>query len=65
MEVGAGDVLLVRTGYDALWHDEPAYLAAAGVAKSGSLWAAERGAVPAQASPQAQARGWARAPAPA
>ncbi len=36
-------MLLVRTGYGALWHDEPAYLAAAGVAKSGTLWAAERG----------------------
>jgi kynurenine formamidase len=42
-EVGAGDVLLVRTGYGALWGDEGAYLAAAGVAKSGTLWAAERG----------------------
>src|SRR5919108_172220 len=26
-----------------LWHDERAYLDAAGVAKSGTLWAAERG----------------------
>ncbi len=43
VEVRAGDVLLVRTGYDGLWHDEAAYLAAAGVAKSGTLWAAERG----------------------
>jgi kynurenine formamidase len=41
--VEAGDVLLVRTGYAALWHDEKAYLDAAGVAKSGTLWAAERG----------------------
>jgi len=40
--VQAGDVLLVRTGYATLWHDEPAYLNAAGVAKSGTLWAAER-----------------------
>jgi kynurenine formamidase len=38
-----GDVLLVRTGYAALWHDEPAYLRAAGVGKSGTLWAAEQG----------------------
>ncbi len=45
MEVRAGDVLLVRTGYGALWHDEAAYLDAAGVGKSGTLWAAERGVV--------------------
>jgi kynurenine formamidase len=38
-----GDVLLVRTGYDTLWHDEDVYLQAAGVGKSGSLWAAEQG----------------------
>ncbi len=39
-----GDVLLVRTGYGALWHgDEATYLAAAGVAKSGTLWADEHG----------------------
>ena len=30
-----GDVLLVRTGYDTLWHDEEMYLQAAGVGKSG------------------------------
>jgi kynurenine formamidase len=42
-EVRAGDVLLVRTGFAQLWHDEPAYLDAAGVAKSGTLWASERG----------------------
>jgi kynurenine formamidase len=45
VEVRAGDVLLVRTGYAALWHDEAAYLDAAGVAKSGTLWASERGVV--------------------
>src|SRR5262249_794321 len=39
----AGDVLLVRTGYAAIWDQEAAYLQAAGVAKSGSVWAAERG----------------------
>jgi kynurenine formamidase len=38
-----GDILLVRTGYAALWNDAAAYLEAAGVAKSGSLWAAEAG----------------------
>jgi kynurenine formamidase len=43
--VKPGDVLLVRTGYAQLWHDESAYLQAAGVAKSGTLWAAERGVV--------------------
>jgi kynurenine formamidase len=41
--VTAGDVLLVRTGYGTLWHDEAEYLQAAGVAKSGTLWAAEQG----------------------
>jgi kynurenine formamidase len=45
VQVQPGDVLLVRTGYAALWHDEAAYLRAAGVGKSGSLWAAERGVV--------------------
>lgn len=41
-----GDVLLVRTGYGALWHgDEATYLAAAGVAKSGTLWADEHDVV--------------------
>src|SRR3954469_5288677 len=39
----AGDVRLVRTGYGPLWHDEAAYLGAAGVARSGTLWASERG----------------------
>jgi kynurenine formamidase len=45
VDVQAGDVLLVRTGYGAIWHDEVDYLRAAGVAKSGTLWAAERGVV--------------------
>ena len=43
--VQSGDVLLVRTGFGALWDDESAYLQAAGVHKSGTLWAAERGVV--------------------
>jgi kynurenine formamidase len=43
--VRTGDVLLVRTGYDTLWHDEAAYLEAAGVARSGTVWAAERGVI--------------------
>ena len=38
-----GDMLLVRTGYAARWNDAAAYLEAAGVSKSGSLWAAEAG----------------------
>ncbi len=45
VEVQRGDVLLVRTGFGAIWHDEEAYLRAAGVSKSGTLWAAERGVV--------------------
>jgi kynurenine formamidase len=45
VEVRAGDVLLVRTGYGAIWHDEAVYLQAAGVARSGTLWAAGRGVV--------------------
>ena len=45
VEVQRGDVLLVRTGYAPLWNDEASYLDAAGVAKSGTLWAAERGVV--------------------
>lgn len=43
--VQKGDVLLVRTGYDTLWNDEATYLQSAGVNKSGTLWAAERGVV--------------------
>ena len=46
VEVRSGDVLLVRTGYGALWDGaEQTYLDAAGVSKSGTLWAAERGVV--------------------
>lgn len=45
VEVHQGDVLLVRTGFGPLWHDEAAYLRAAGVGKSGTLWAAEQGVV--------------------
>ncbi len=43
VDVRNGDVLLVRTGYAPLWNEEAAYLDAAGVSKSGTLWAAERG----------------------
>ncbi|HLJ92502.1 MAG TPA: cyclase family protein [Gemmataceae bacterium] len=45
VEVRAGDVLLVRTGYGNLWRDEAVYLQAAGVSKAGTIWAAERGVV--------------------
>jgi kynurenine formamidase len=41
--VERGDVLLVRTGSATLWNDEAAYLTAAGVSKSGNIWAADRG----------------------
>jgi kynurenine formamidase len=42
VEVRAGDVLLVRTGYAVYWKDEATYLTATGVAKSGSIWAADK-----------------------
>src|SRR5829696_5795706 len=42
VDVTAGDVLLVRTGYGARWSDEAAYLNAAGVSKSGNIWAADK-----------------------
>jgi kynurenine formamidase len=40
--VAPGDVLLVRTGFGAIWDRETDYLEAAGVAKTGTLWAAEK-----------------------
>src|SRR5439155_17699848 len=43
--VQAGDILLVRTGFGAVWRDEATYLQAAGISKSGTLWAAEHGVV--------------------
>jgi kynurenine formamidase len=42
VEVKPGDVLLVRTGYGSRWTDEATYLNAAGVSKSGNIWAADR-----------------------
>jgi kynurenine formamidase len=39
VEVQPGDVLLVRTGYAKCWADEATYLSAAGVGKSGNIWA--------------------------
>ena len=41
--VQPGDVLLVRTGFATTWTDEAIYLNAAGVSKSGNIWAADRG----------------------
>jgi kynurenine formamidase len=41
VDVLAGDVLLVRTGYARAWTDEATYLSAAGVSKSGNVWAAD------------------------
>ena len=35
-------MLLVRTGYGTSWNDETAYLNAAGVSKSGNIWAADQ-----------------------
>jgi kynurenine formamidase len=45
VELKPGDVLLVRTGFGAIWNDEAVYLQAAGVSKSGTLWAAEGGVI--------------------
>ena len=42
VEIRAGDVVLVRTGYGALWADAPQYLHAAGVSAGGSRWLVER-----------------------
>jgi kynurenine formamidase len=45
VDVRPGDVLLVRTGFGACWADDEAYQHAAGVSRSGSEWAADRGVV--------------------
>jgi kynurenine formamidase len=42
VDVSAGDVVLVRTGYGALWTDGPQYLHGAGISAAGSRWLAER-----------------------
>ena len=42
VDVRPGDVLLVRTGFATSWTDEAAYLNAAGVSKSGNIWAADK-----------------------
>ncbi len=43
VQVRAGDVVLVRTGFGALWSQPGDYLRAAGVAAEGSRWLAARG----------------------
>jgi len=42
VEVREGDVVLVRTGYGALWDKPDEYLRAAGVSGAGSRWLVER-----------------------
>jgi kynurenine formamidase len=42
VKIGAADVVLVRTGYGALWADPPEYLQAAGVSAAGSKWLIEQ-----------------------
>jgi kynurenine formamidase len=42
VSVKPADVLLVRTGYATVWSDEQTYLNAAGVSKSGNIWAADQ-----------------------
>ena len=42
VQINPGDVLLVRTGFGRTWNDEGTYLSAAGVSKSGNVWAADR-----------------------
>jgi len=42
LEVRPGDVLLVRTGYAPHWNDEALYLSATGIARDGSIWAADK-----------------------
>ncbi|HEY3084660.1 MAG TPA: cyclase family protein [Candidatus Dormibacteraeota bacterium] len=42
VEIREGDVVLVRTGYGALWSDPDEYLRAAGVSAAGSRWLIEK-----------------------
>ena len=42
VEIRAGDVVLVRTGYGALWSDPIEYLRGAGVSAAGSRWLIEK-----------------------
>ena len=41
-DIREGDVVLVRTGYGAVWDKPDAYLKAAGVSAAGSRWLADR-----------------------
>lgn len=43
ISIGAGDVVLVRTGNGALWHDPALYLQAGGMAGEASSWLAGKG----------------------
>lgn len=43
VEIRPGSVVLVRTGYGAVWGDPPRYLRAAGVDRGGSEWLAQQG----------------------
>ena len=42
VEIRAGDVVLVRTGYGALWSEPAEYLQGAGVSAAGSRWLIEK-----------------------
>ena len=42
VEVGEGDVVLVRTGYGALWDKPKEYMRSAGVSSAGSQWLADK-----------------------
>jgi len=42
VEIREGDVVLVRTGYGALWSEPDAYLKGAGVSAAGSTWLIDR-----------------------
>ena len=42
-EIGEGDVVLIRTGYGALWSKPDEYLHAAGVSGAGSRWLIHKG----------------------
>lgn len=42
--IGTGDIVLVRTGNGAIWHDAPAYLRAGGMSADASSWLASLGA---------------------
>jgi kynurenine formamidase len=42
VKIRAGDVVLVRTGYGALWSEPAEYLHAAGVSAAGSRWLIEK-----------------------